>query len=149
MTVAIGTYVEIGTEYYFQNFHHAQKRGFNGYAYDFAGFGYTGTTVDLEGANVDAQLVFANNEISMAIAKTHADLRSIVKVHTVVLSASLGETADFTTDIFMMTGFSNDLSRIAFRLSSPLDAITADVPRRRLSAKIVGALPSTGSVNLL
>ena len=40
---------------------------------------YTGTTVDLEGANVDAQLVFANNELSMAIAKTHADLRSIIK----------------------------------------------------------------------
>lgn len=149
MTVAIGTYVEIGTEYYFQNFHHGTTRGFNGYAYSFAGFGYTGTTVDLEGANVDAQLVFVNNPLSMAIAKTHADLRSIIKVHTVVMTPTLGESESFTTDTFMMTGFSNDLSRIAFRLSSPLDAVTADVPRRRLSSKIVGALPSSGSVNLL
>ena len=76
-------------------------------------------------------------------------MRSIIKVHTVVMTPTLGESDSFTTDTFMMTGFSNDLSRIAFRLSSPLDAVTADVPRRRLSSKIVGALPSTGSVNLL
>ena len=42
MSVAIGTYVEIGTDYYFQNFHHGTTRGFNGFAYSFAGFGLHG-----------------------------------------------------------------------------------------------------------
>ena len=153
MSIAIGTYVDINvggdSSYFLQNFHQGSTRTFNGRTYQFAGFGYTGTTVDLEGANVDAQLVFVNNPLSMAIAKTHTDLRSIIQVHTVVLTASLNESSNYTTDTFMLTGFSNDLSRIAFRLSSPLDAVTADVPRRRLSSKIVGALPSTGSVNLL
>jgi hypothetical protein len=52
-------------------------------------------------------------------------------------------------DTFMVTGFEHDSSRLGLRLSSPLDAISADVPRRRLTETLVGALPSTGQVQLL
>ena len=49
----------------------------------------------------------------------------------------------------MVTGFEHDSSRLALRLSSPLDAIGGDVPRRRLTERLVGALPSTGQIQLI
>ena len=49
----------------------------------------------------------------------------------------------------MVTGFEHDSSRLSLRLSSPLDAISGDVPRRRLTEKLVGALPSTGQIQLI
>ena len=52
-------------------------------------------------------------------------------------------------DVFMVTGFEHDSSRLNMRLGSPLDAISADVPRRRLTETLVGALPSTGQLSLI
>ena len=49
----------------------------------------------------------------------------------------------------MVTGFEHDSNRLGLRLSSPLDAISGDVPRRRLTEKLVGALPSTGQIQLI
>ena len=39
-----------------------------------------------------------------------------------------------------------DTQKVVLRLSSPLDATKGDIPKRRLTAKLVGALPSTGSL---
>jgi len=52
-------------------------------------------------------------------------------------------------DVFMITGFEHDNSRLSMRLGSPLDAISADVPRRRLTEPLVGSLPSTGQLSLI
>jgi len=39
-----------------------------------------------------------------------------------------------------------DTERIILKLSSPLDATKGNVPRRRLTTGLVGALPTTGSL---
>ena len=57
--------------------------------------------------------------------------------------------SNFMQDVFMVTGFEHDNSRLGLRLSSPLDAISGDVPRRRLTETLVGALPSTGEIQLI
>ena len=46
-------------------------------------FGYSGSSVDLQGGNIDAQLIFVVNDPSLNLAKKAADERHIVTVKTV------------------------------------------------------------------
>lgn len=147
--LAIGTFIEL-PGYNFQNFFHGQTIAWDGRNYGFAGFGYSGSSVDLQGGNVDAQLVFAVNTLSLQIAKEASDNRHIVTIKTVWLNPdTLVPESNFMQDVFMVVGFEHDSSRLGLRLSSPLDAISGDVPRRRLTEDLVGALPSTGQIQLL
>lgn len=150
MSIAIGTFVNIEDKYYFQNFFKDEVRTWQGKSYVFAALGYSGSTVDAQGGNVSAQLLFGVNQISLDLAKEAADNRYTVEIETVWLDPeSLTEKAVFMLDIFMITGFEHDSSRLIMRLGSPLDAISADVPRRRLTEALVGALPSTGQLSLI
>jgi len=149
MGIAIGTFIEL-PGYRFQNFFHGETITWDGKNYSFAGFGYSGSSVDLQGGNIDAQLVFVVNDLSLNLAKKAADDRHIVTIKTVWLDPeTLEPRSNFMRDVFMITGFEHDSSRLGLRLSSPLDAISGDVPRRRLTEKLVGALPSTGQIQLI
>ncbi len=149
MSIAIGTFIELDGNYY-QNFFQNERVGWEGNTYMFAGFGYSGSSVDLEGGNLETQLVFSLNELTLNMAKKAADERQIVVVKTVWLDpANFDPKSNYMKDTFMVTGFEHDNSRLGLRLSSPMDAISADVPRRRLTESLVGALPSTGEVQLL
>ena len=149
MGIAIGTFISLDT-YRFQNFFQAQTVAWDGDNYIFAGFGYSGSSVDLQGGNIDAQLVFTVNQLSLNMAKKAADERQIATVKTVWLNpTTLVPEKNFMEDVFMVTGFEHDSNRLGLRLSSPLDAISGDVPRRRLTEKLVGALPSTGQIQLI
>ena len=149
MGIAIGTFIEL-PGYKFQNFFQGETVTWDGGEYMFAGFGYSGSSADLQGGNIDAQLVFVVNELSLQLAKLAADERHIVTVKTVWLDPdTLVPRSNFMKDVFMVTGFEHDSNRLGLRLSSPLDAISGDVPRRRLTEKLVGALPSTGQIQLI
>ena len=147
--IAIGTFIQL-PGYNFQNFFHHETITWEGVNYTSAGFGYSGSSVDLEGGNIDAQLIFSVNELILNIAKVASDRRDIATIKTVWLDPdTLVPQSNFMEDVFMVTGFEHDTSRLALRLSSPLDAISGDVPRRRLTETLVGALPSTGEVQLI
>ena len=150
MSLAIGTFISIANTHNFQNFFYDDTVPYAGTDYTFGHFGYSGSTVDLQAGNIAAQLVFSTSELMLGIAKTAADLRQIVQVKTVWLDPeTFVPSSTYMDDIFMITGFEHDNSRLALRLSSPLDAITADVPQRRLTERLVGALPSTGQIQLI
>lgn len=150
MTTAIGTFIEIDSRFFFQNFYVNETRRWDAKDYLFSGFGYSGSTTDLQGGNIDAQLVWPVNDLSLNMAREAADDRLIVEVKTVWLDPeSLKEKSNYMADTFMITGYDHDNLRISLRLSSPLDAISVDVPRRRLTERLVGAMPSTGEILLL
>jgi hypothetical protein len=116
----------------------------------YASFGYSGSVIDLQGGNLNATLVFAFNELVLNMAVEAAENRWMVDIRTVWLDpTSFKEVDDFMDDTFMITGFTHDTSRLSLTLSSPLDAISGDVPRRKLSNFLVGSLPSSGDVALL
>ena len=149
MGIAIGTFIDL-PGYKLQNFFHGEEITWESNKYSFAGFGYSGSSVDLQGGNIDAQLIFVVNDLSLNLAKKAADERHIITVKTVWLNPeSLDPESNFMKDTFMITGFEHDSNRLGLRLSSPLDAISGDVPRRRLTEKLVGALPSTGQIQLI
>ena len=149
--IAIGTYADFnGGDYSFQNFHVGTARPYQGRSFQYASFGYSGSVVDLQGGNIEASLVFAFNELVLNMAVEAAEDRWLVEIKTVWLDpTSFVEQSDYMEDTFMITGFSHDTSRLSLLLASPLDAISGDVPRRKLSNVLVGSLPSTGDVALL
>ena len=149
--IAVGTYVSLNDgDFNFQNFAYGVARPYRGRSYQYASFGYSGSVIDLQGGNLDASLVFAFNDLTLNMAVEAAEDRWMVDIRTVWLDpGTFVEQDDFMDDTFMVTGFTHDTSRLSLSLSSPLDAISGDVPRRKLSNVLVGSLPSTGDVALL
>ena len=153
--LAIGTYIKLlkadGTDagYNFQNFHYGENRNYNGTNYMYGAFGFSGGTVDLEAANIDASLVFAVNALALSVFQESANSRWLIVIRTVWLDPdTLEEGNTYGEETYAITGLEHDSSRLSVRLGSPLDAVAQNAPRRVLTQKLVGALPSTGNINL-
>lgn len=156
MSIAIGTYVSFqerdgtDTAHSFQNFHRAATRNYNGRDYMYGAFGFSGAAVDVNGANIQAQLVFGVNDLILNIAQTAANEFWIARVNTVWLNPdNFDETAQRLEEVYAVVGFEHDNSRISLRLGSPLDSVQFDVPRRVLTMRTVGVLPTTGNVSFV
>lgn len=156
MSVAIGTYISFQrrdgtfTGNDFQNFHRGQRRTYNGRDYMYGVFGFSGAAVDVNGANIQAQLVFGLNNLILGIAQTAANEFWVVRVNTVWLNPdNFNETAQRLEEVYAVVGFEHDNSRIGLRLGSPLDSVQSDFPRRVLTQANVGVLPTTGNVSFV
>lgn len=154
--LAIGTYMAIldragvpivGQAW--QNFTQGQVRTYMGDDYTYAGFGFSGGSVDLEAASVSATVLLALNQLDLNIFKEASDFRHLLRLRTVWLDPdTLTETNQYSEDVYQILGFSHDQLTLSVRLGSPLDAIEAEFPRRRLTTALVGQLPTTGSIPL-
>ena len=154
MRIAIGTYINFrlfggaNTGYAFQNFHANETRSYDGVSYIYAGFGFSGTSVDLQGSNIEAQIVFAVSQLLMTFVQQAADERWILRVRTVWLDPdTLDETTTYMQETYQVTGFQHDGIRLSLELGSPLDAVRNHAPKRTLRQALVGALPSSGQIN--
>lgn len=151
--IAIGTYIRFqlsdGTDtgYAFQNFHAGSSRNYAGAEYLYGGFGFSGSSVDLQGSNISASLVFAVSPLLLNFIQEAADQRWIIRIRTVWLDPdTYAETSTYMQETYQVTSFQHDGSRLSLALSSPLDAVTGQTPRRTLSQYLVGSLPTTGSI---
>ena len=155
MTVAIGTYVKLlnpngsSTGYLFQNFFQGETRTFNSENYVFGAFGFSGATLDLQAANISANLVFALNELALTIFNQAATDRWLIELRTVWLDPdTLIETSIYSEETYAVIGLEHDTQRLSVRLGSPLDAVRQNAPRRSLTQALVGSLPTTGDISL-
>jgi len=155
MSIAIGLYLKLvdadgnDTGNQFQNFFANETRTYNGDTYTFGAFGFSGGTLDLQAANISASLVFALNELSLAVFQRASDEFWLARIRTVWLDPETFEEGNtHSEEQYAVTGLEHDSSRLSVRLGSPLDAVQQNVPRRVLSLRMVGALPSTGQINL-
>ena len=155
MSIAIGTYIKLitaegfDTGFNFQNFFQGEDRTYEDNVYTFGGFGFSGGTVDLEGSNISASLVFAVSDLSLSIFRQAAEEFWLVIIRTVWLDPeTLEEQSTFGEELYAITGYEHDSSRLSVRLSSPLDAVKENAPRRTLNSMLVGELPSTGQISL-
>ena len=83
------------------------------------------------------------------VFKEASDNRWLAEVNTVWLNPdTLEETGTYSQEIYAITGFEHDTSRLSVRLGNPLDAVSQNAPRRLLTQDLVGSLPSTGNINL-
>lgn len=155
MTVAIGTYIRLlnangsDTGYRFQNFFKGDTRTYDSLTYTYSGFGFSGSTLDLEGGNISASLLVALNELSLAVYNQAVLDRWLIKLRTVWLDPdTLAEGETYSEELYAVTGLDHDSSRLSVRLGSPLDAVREHAPRRSLTQQLVGSLPTTGEISL-
>lgn len=134
----------------FQNFFANQTRSYEGRSYAASGFGYSGATFDLQGANVEAVLVFPATEMSQSFIAQAANERWLARVKTVWLNPeTLAETGNRIEEIFAVTAWKNTLTEVQVSLSSVLNAQDTEIPSRVLSRRIVGNLPPKGSIDFV
>jgi hypothetical protein len=134
----------------FQNFHVQQTRSYEGRSYLFAGFGYTGSTVDIAAANIDANLIFLVTDLMISLVEQAAAEEWLCRVKTVWLDpGSFAETSDRLEEVFSVVSWACNQEELVLRLASPLDAQAAELPARVLSRRLVGNLPPSGAISFV
>lgn len=128
-----------GASWSFQNFFVDQA--------DFAPFGITGRGSTKGGDRGQTSLVLGNNPISLNFATESVEKRHLITIQTVLLEGpNLSQGPTLTNEIWTAASMEVDVEKIVVRLTSPLDAVKQQFPRRQLSSKLVGSLPITGNL---
>ena len=135
------------TAYAYQNFSINESRNYGGVTYAFAPFAYTLGAGSKGGDRSDSSLVAGLDPISVNLFAEAVEDRYLLEVKTVSLDPeTFVDDALIRTELWRVAQYEMDTERVILKLSSPLDATKGDIPKRRLSTKLVGALPSTGSL---
>ena len=131
------------TSYKFQNFSiNEPRRGF-----DYLPFAITTGAGTRGGDRSSARLVVAANQISVNIAAEAANGNYFLQVETFSLNIeTFADSSRISTEVWRVAGYEMDTERVFINLTSPLDAVRTDAPRRVLSTQLVGALPTSGSL---
>ena len=154
MDLALGNYLDFskpdgGKVYHFQNFYINKTATYNGSVYSFLPFGFSGVTVNRAGDNVEATLVFPNNEISRAWGLNAVQGLWIATVLVMILDPDNASTPSLMHRYVGQVSNGNwDETSLQLRLDTVLDAVGTDVPMRRLTQQLVGAIPVSNNVRL-
>ena len=141
-------------EFRYQNFFINKQLTYKNDGYTFAPFGFSGVTVNRTGDGLEATLVFPNNELTRSWAVKAIQNSYIMEVDVLIIEDSdpdSGLTANHSTVhtyTGQVTGGQWDNTSLNLELSSVLDAVGTDVPRRSLTQRMVGNLPISNSVRL-
>lgn len=134
---------------YFQNFYINETFTYKSNTHGFLPFGFSGVTVNRSGDNQQTQLAFPNNDLSRSWALTIIDGAWVILVDTLILNP------DNKTDFRLLSSYAGQASGaiwtetdLRVEISSVLDAVGGDVPRRRITEDIFGPLPTTAQVRL-
>jgi hypothetical protein len=154
MELAIGNYLRLsnreGTQSWrFQNFFISQTASFETMGYAFLPFGFSGVSVNRNGDNTEASLVFPNNELSRAWAHTAVKESWIGHVNVMLLNPddnTEGQVMHQYTGQVSAGGW--DETNLTLNLNTILDAVGSDVPLRRLTQSLVGKIPVSANVRL-
>jgi len=138
-----------GTPY--QNFSINESRTYSGVTYSFAPFAVSSGGGARGGERSDASLVAGCDLISVNLFAEAVQNRYILEIKTVSLDPlTFADDALITTEIWRVASYEMDTSNntVTLRLTSPLDAVQSQAPRRTLSTELVGALPTSASLVL-
>jgi len=146
------------SELRFQNFWIGQNAifqdvpaGGNPQVHSFLPFGFSGATANRNGDNSESALVFPNNSISRSFVDK-AVQQQWTAVVRVCMMVSLVNPETPPTQLYryvgQVSGGSWTVTEIGVTLSSVLDAVDAQIPRRSLLQSHVGFVPISGSINL-
>lgn len=144
-----GTY----TAYAFQNFSVNQTRTYGGISHSFAPFALATGGGEKGGDRSSNVLVTGSSTqvgstIILNLFRQAVEDRWLLEVKTVSLNiSSFADDTLLSTETWRVAAYDLDDTSIQLRLSSALDAAKAQVPNRRLSQRLVGALPVTASIS--
>ena len=120
----------------------------DGVDYDYLGFVYSGSAVNLTGDNLEASLVLSSNWLALGLAEKAVMNSWRVRVTTCVMKESDWTVANkLTEEFWIVASMGYDDTQVELVLSSGIDAVGANAPTRTLSAALVGQLPVTGAIS--
>jgi hypothetical protein len=134
-----------GTPY--QNFSINESRTYSGVTYSFAPFAISSGGGARGGERSSASLVAGTDAISVNLFAEAVQNRYMLEIKTVSLDPlTFADEALVASEIWRVASYDMDSTRVVLKLTSPLDAVKAQVPRRTLSTALVGALPTSGAL---
>lgn len=137
--------VYTGTPY--QNFSINQTRTYSGITYSFAPFAVSSGGGARGGERSNAALAAGTDALSVNLFAEAVQNRYMLEIKTVSLDPlTFADEALISTEIWRISSYEMDTTAVTMRLTSPLDAVTAQIPRRTLSTALVGALPTSGAL---
>jgi len=134
-----------GTPY--QNFSINQTRTYSGTTYSFAPFAVSSGGGTRGGERSNAALVAGADALSVNLFAEAVQNRYMLEIKTVSLDPlTFADEALIATEIWRIASYEMDTTTVTMRLTSPLDAVKAQIPRRTLSTTLVGELPTSGAL---
>jgi len=139
-----------GVSYRYQNFFIQGAVSYEGSDYIFAPFGFSGVTVNRNGDGLEATVVFPNNDVARSWAVEAIDQYWVMEVDVLIIDETNtnGPHQSVHTYTGQVTGGQWDNVTVSLQLTSVLDAVGTDVPRRSLTRKLIGNLPISSNVRL-
>jgi hypothetical protein len=133
----------------FQNYWIGENVSYGGDIYGFLPFAFSGATVTKSGDNQPAALAFPNNSLARGWAEMVIRDQWLVTCRAMLINPDDRNSPTLLTSYTaqVVGGGWSDTS-IEVRMASVLDAVGADVPRKKLTKQLVGNLPLTSSVRL-
>ncbi len=140
----------LNIQFKFQNFFISQEMTFDSNKYTFVPFGFSGVTVNRTGDGLEATLVFPNNDLTRSWAVTSIRDHYVIEVDVLIVDSdsATGSHTRVHGYIGQVVGGNWDNVSLNLQLSSVLDAVGTDIPRRSLTRKLVGNLPVSNNVRL-
>lgn len=133
----------------FQNYWIGENVTYSNNTYGFLPFAFSGATVTKSGDNQPAGLAFPNNALARGWAETAIRDQWLVTCLVMLINP------DDRTDLTVLTSYTAQIvngnwsdTGIEIGMASVLDAVGADIPRKKLTKQLVGNLPVTSSVRL-
>jgi len=115
--------------------------------YSYLSFIYQGAAKNRTGDNLEAQLVFAVNEISTGLAREAVKNNYLVRVYSAVMTDGNTVNRVLSEENWLTASLSYDNETLEVILSSAIDAVGANAPTPVLTRTLVGNLPVTGNIN--
>ena len=135
------------TIYAYQNFTVDGERLYEGTIYKFAPFAYALGAGSKGGERSSTSLLAGLDQISVNLFAEAVQNRYLLQVKTVLLDPeSFIDNTLVRSELWRVAQYEMDTERIVLNLSSPLDASKSNIPKRRLTTRLVGALPNTGTL---
>ena len=119
---------------------------FNAEEYYYLPFLYQGATKSRGGDNLEANLIFANNPISMNRARFAVVNKWTVEVFVCTANEYLNPVRTLSHDVWLAASMSYDPTQVEVLLSSGIDAVGSNAPNRVLTTGLCGHLPTTGQI---
>lgn len=132
----------------FQNFFIGENRIRGGIEHIFAPFAVTPGAGSKGGDRSDSAVITEATPLATSLFREACDRRWLCEIIVVLLDPETFEEAfRVTTETWVCSRLEIPTTeRAVLRLSSPLDAVDGQIPRRTLSSRLVGSLPSSGNL---
>ena len=139
-------------EYNLQNYYISELRQYNGVSYQFVPFGFSGGGGRLGGERGRATLVTFSNLIAQTAFYEADKNRWLVEVASVEIDLTTDQELALITKEIWSCRLEGQVEagkpqQTILQLASPLSTVNAFVGGRPLSQKLVGALPTSGSIS--